>query len=110
MTQIKRCHGAAIGREKPETYNNRSRSAMENLSFNYKNLIIVGRGRTHDEVSIVQIENGKFKGIGYMNKDENMSDPTALENVIAIYNDDPDARRIIRTYMAKNQNDRIVTY
>lgn len=110
MTQIKRCHGAAIGREKPETYNKRSKSAMENLSFNYKNLIIVGRGRAHDEVSIVQIENGKFKGFGYMDKDENMSDPSALETLISVYTDNPDARRIIRTYMARNQSDRVVTY
>jgi DNA polymerase-3 subunit epsilon len=110
MTQIKRCHGAGIGREKPETYNKRSMKAMENLSFNFKDLIIVGRGRAHDEVSFVQIESGKFKGFGFMDKNESMSDPSALETFITLYDDNPDARRIIRTYMARNQSDQVVTY
>ena len=110
MTQIKRCHGAAIGKEAAKTYNKRSRAALENLGFNYKNLIIVGRGRAHDEVSIVQVENGKFKGFGYLPKDENLSDPSALDSVITVYEDNPDARRILRTYMARNTGDRVVRY
>ncbi len=110
MTQIKRCNGAGIGKETPETYNKRALAATQNLSFNYSNLIIIGRGRTHNEVSIIQIENGKFKGFGFIDKDESITNPSALRSFITLYDDDPDARRIISTYMARNQSDRVVTY
>lgn len=110
MTQIKRCKGAAIGNEEPSSYNSRAQSALKNLAFAYDSLIVVGRGRSHEEVSIVQIENGKYVGFGFMEKDERMDHPDHLGDVIKRYDDNPDVRRIIRSYMAKANSDRVVTY
>ena len=60
--KIKECNGACIGEESPEIYNEKVNEFLAENSFENQNMVIVDRGRTHNERSAVLIENGIYKG------------------------------------------------
>ncbi|MDP6909169.1 MAG: hypothetical protein QF371_06675, partial [Flavobacteriales bacterium] len=67
-------------------------------------------GRTTEEHSLVQIENGKYLGYGFIEKDEaNQPLELILEN-IRLQKDNPDTRKIIRNYLIRNKRDKLVRY
>ena len=61
---------------------------------------MIDEGKTSDEYSLVQVENGKFIGFGYFDKSENISEVDALRNYIQPYPDDRDAQQIIKYFLS----------
>ena len=108
--QIKNCRGTAMGLETPEEYNVRIDEAKSAFGMTINNTLIIGQGRTSDEYSLVQIEDGKYIGYGFIEKEE-ANQP--LENIlehIREQNDNPDTRNIIRSYLSKNKRDKLIEY
>ena len=101
--QLKQCHGACIGKEDQESYNNRVHAMLRSLDFGINNLIIIDKGRSSDEFSVVCIENGSYVGYGYFYKDESFSNPKDFFEIIALKEDNRDARKIISSYLNKNK-------
>ena len=79
------CRGACVAEEAAPDYNRRAKKAMKSFGFEQESFFIVGAGRNHSEKSIVCIEQGKYRGFGYI--DFTFGPPT-LE----------DMRDCIRTY------------
>ena len=70
--QIKKCHGACVGVESAESYNERAQIAIEALSSYFRNdFIILDRGRNEQEKAVVLVEDGAYKGFGYLNIEDN---------------------------------------
>ena len=108
--QIKNCPGTAMGFEPPEDYNQRVSKAKNALGMTIDNTLVIGTGRTTDEYSLVQIEDGKYIGYGFIPK-EDANQP--LEDVLAhirAQKDNPDTRKIIRSYLSKNKRDKLISY
>ncbi len=63
---IKKCAGACIGEEPTDDYNERVNDLIKNLSFNNESFLIVDKGRKSNEYSFVAIEDGQYKGYGYI--------------------------------------------
>jgi DNA polymerase III subunit epsilon len=64
--QIGRCHGICVGKESVEDYNQRVSEAIESFTLQCGTYVVWLRGRERDEKAFIYIENGMYKGYGYM--------------------------------------------
>lgn len=108
--QIKTCKGAKMGLETPEAYNQRVQLAKTGLGMTMQNTLVIGQGRTTDEYSLVQIEDGKYVGYGFIEKEEANQPLELILEHIRRQGDNPDTRKIIRNYLSKNRQDKLIQY
>jgi DNA polymerase-3 subunit epsilon len=98
---IKKCFGACVGEESSTDYNARVDGAItqidKRLSGNY---FLIDRGRTEGEMAIVGVEDGIYRGFGYVEAQAGDSTAAALlEQLKQPPTHDPDAGRIIHYFM-----------
>lgn len=108
--QIKRCRGACIGEENIQDYNDRVNSAFENYQFEDQNFIIIDKGRSFEEKSVVLVNNGQYLGYGYVGIEEFVEDPDQLYNLIDTKRDNKDTRQIIRSYLKKYKVEKFIRF
>lgn len=108
--KIGACRGACLGREKPDEYNARARKVINDLCFEYKNLVIIDSGRNPDERSAIKIEHGKFIGYGYFNVQYASENHEVIAECIKPYPDNREIRNIIRQYLRNNAVEKILVY
>jgi len=99
---IGECLGACTGEEPPEEYNKRANRFLGLFTYDMDDFLIVDEGRFHDEVGLVCIEHGQYRGFGYALADcENR--PEVLRDSIRFYPDNRDIHALIRLYLRKNK-------
>ncbi len=98
--EIKECRGACIGKETPDSYNKRATNVIESHKYRHNSFFIIDMGRSEDEYGIVMIENGLYKGYGYIHK--NFAESIELlRDCIKPFQDNRDTQQIIRNYLKK---------
>ncbi len=107
--EIKSCDGACIQKESPESYNKRVEALIEKNSYSNKNMVIVDRGREIDERSAILIENGVFKGIGFINLNYQITNLKVLESIITPMQNNRDTQHIIQNYIRRNKRLKIIS-
>ena len=100
--QIDRCHGAGIGQESPEAYNERVEEAIKHLIYGSADFLVIGKGRKEGEASVVSVQNGIYRGFGYIDLAFVAEDPEAIRQAIAPKKESPDVRQIIQGYVRKH--------
>ncbi|MBR9913976.1 MAG: GIY-YIG nuclease family protein [Algicola sp.] len=100
---IKNCHGACILEESPESYNKRVEELIAKNSYDNKNMIIVDQGRDIDERSVIYIENGVFKGLGFVDLNHQITNIDVLQSVITPMQNNRDTQHIIQSYLRRNK-------
>lgn len=108
--QIGRCKGACCGREKPETYNERAYAALIQFRFEHPSFYLFDVGRSPEEVAVVKVENGVFRGFGFAPIELLNNRLTEADDFIRFYPDNRDVRQIIRLYLRKNKALKIVPF
>lgn len=99
--QVKKCHGACMQVETPESYNERVSEVEEGLTFDRQAFFILEPGREKREKSIVWIENGSYKGFGFVPFYMLKQHPKNWIRFIDFRAEDRDARTILRFYLRK---------
>ena len=99
-----------MGMETAEEYNVRLNETKTALGMTINNTLVIGTGRTQEEYSLVQIEDGKYIGYGFVEKDEANQPLESLLEHIRKQNDNPDTRKIILNYLHKNKRDKVLEY
>jgi len=109
--RVGECKGACVGEEDLNDYNQRVEQAISQLSqFKKPNFVIVGKGRSYTEKSIVWVENGRYLGFGFVDKEIfQESSFLALKECIKKYQHDKDSQKIIQQYLETTQ-DKIVYF
>jgi DNA polymerase-3 subunit epsilon len=105
---IKECKGACIGQESIADYNLRAKMVIENLKYKHKNFIIIDKGRDNNEKSVVYVNNGVYKGFGYINPEFCTNTELILDS-IKPYTDNKDIQIIIKGYMDRTNGLRIIS-
>tara|TARA_R100001369_G_scaffold91479_1_gene132897 strand:- start:9601 stop:10797 length:1197 start_codon:yes stop_codon:yes gene_type:complete len=105
---IKECHGACIKEETPLDYNKRALNVIEQNSYQNRDMILIDRGRAIDEKSVILIEGGIFKGIGFFNLNHQINNRDILSNLITPMENNRDTQHIIQSYMRRNKRLKIV--
>lgn len=106
--QIGKCLGANMGREEVESYNERAELAI--LAFDRlfeEDMLILSKGRTPEEQSVVWVEDGQFVGFGYADK-EAVRSVEDLKASVKSYTHHSDYLDIIYGFLRKGKDVKIV--
>ena len=109
LHNVGKCHGACIGEELPETYNERVGLAeiMINKQFE-EDFIIIDAGRTTKERSIIWIKEGVLQGYGFVEEDFQICSEEDLSQAIDPYPATPECFGIIYNYLKKAKGIKIL--
>lgn len=104
---IKQCRGACVGEEAPESYNERVETAFTQMQRRLEgNFLIVEEGRTHGEMTVIAVENGRYAGFTWLDDAEAVH-PASLLETLSPPPPDPEAPRIIRGYMERMKKGKV---
>ncbi len=105
---LKQCHGACIGEEEVQNYNERAEEARLQLRTIFdEDFILFDEGRQADECSIVLIEDGRYQGFAFVERDAILS-ADELKSEIKNYISTPDTSRIIQRFMSNNPKAKLI--
>lgn len=100
---IKNCNGACVNEESPENYNKRVNELIAKNSYDNKNMVIIDQGRDIDEKSVIYIENGVFRGLGFYDLNHQINNLEVLESIITPMQNNRDTQHIIQSYLRRNK-------
>lgn len=104
------CLGACLGKEDSESYNRRAREAIKQFEYIHQNMIILDKGRTMNEKSVVFIENGKYLGFGFIDLSYFNGSMDEFRDCIKEYSDNRDIQKIINGYLLKKKVERVIKF
>jgi DNA polymerase III subunit epsilon len=108
---IHQCKGACIGKEPPQSYNSRVLQAIEPYRFDAQNYILIDKGRSGGEKSVIYVENGKYLGHGFIDFEYNGTLSTEiLKECIVPYPDTRDIQQILKSHIKRNKVERIISW
>ena len=96
---IKECHGACLEKEPAELYNERVENFLNQNKVEKFTRLLELPGRTEDEIGLVYIENGVYKGFGFC---PNNIEKSKFLNFIEPRLDNRDSRRILIRHLIGN--------
>ena len=107
---IKECDGACIGAVSAEEYNARVQSFIEKNSFENQNMLLIDKGRTISERSVVMIENGIYKGYAFYDLNYQINNIEILRNIIIPMQNNRDTKNIIQGHARRNKTLKIIKF
>jgi DNA polymerase-3 subunit epsilon len=66
-------------------------------------MLIIDQGRAIDEKSVIHIENGLFKGLGFYDLNHQITNLKVLESIITPMENNRDSQHIIQSYLRRNK-------
>lgn len=107
-SQIHHCQGACIGLESPANYNLRVNKSVYPLQYRSPNFFVIDQGRNNDENAIIKISSGRYVGFGYISTEYASNNLEFLHDCIQKHNDNRDIRVIIKGYLNRSKNLKII--
>lgn len=106
-----KCQGACIGEEPPYLYNQRfeESEALVNRLFD-ENFILMEDGRSMDEKAVFLVEEGHYKGFGYIDIADANYGIEEIKECIKYEALSPEADLILRNYMWSNKKVEIMHF
>jgi len=108
QAQLHHCQGACTGLENPESYNIRVNKSVHALQYRSPNFLVIDQGRTNEEQAVIKIENGRYIGFGYLSTEYTSNSLEILHDCIQKHNDNRDIRVIIKGYLNRSKNIKII--
>ncbi|MFM2269454.1 MAG: hypothetical protein RL757_2895, partial [Bacteroidota bacterium] len=107
--QIGVCKGACIGNESAESYNQRTETILAKAETPFEfDFFILEEGKTKDEWAVVLVEEGTYRGFGYIDTDSALREEDLFE-CINNFPSNAETNRIIRQYISEKENNRKAT-
>ncbi|QHI34804.1 hypothetical protein IMCC3317_01480 [Kordia antarctica] len=106
---IKDCDGACIKEEDVDSYNKRALEAIEKYSYATKNMLIIDKGRHHDERSVILIEDGQYKGFGFYSLNYQITNADVLKSIITPMQNNRDVQHIIQSQLRRKNRFKIIS-
>jgi len=106
---LKKCNGACMQKESPEDYNERVEQAIDYLATIFEeDFFVIDRGRTTSEKSVVLVEQGNYKGYGFI-EEEDMTGLEALRDTVHNVQGNPETAKIIRRFLAGKHKAKVLS-
>ncbi|MDX1363295.1 MAG: exonuclease domain-containing protein [Arenibacter latericius] len=105
---LKSCNGFCIGEESVESYNKRVERALGKSHEPNTSYVIKDKGRHKKEKSFVLVENGVYKGFGYLPKKKNLAQFEEYVPYIIPKQDNNDVHKILRRFLRQKENKNII--
>ncbi len=100
--QIKKCNGICSGQEAIEIYNKRVTSIVENYSYRHTDFVLIDKGKTQEEKSVILIENGCYAGYGYLGAYDQISSAEEFKSFVKKATYYPDTDELVKNWMKRN--------
>jgi DNA polymerase-3 subunit epsilon len=97
--QIKKCNGICNCEEEVEVYNIRAKEIIKKVTYADQNFLILDRGRTNEERSLILIENSKYQGYGYIDSSHQISSVDDCRDIIKQSPYYPDSDELIKGWI-----------
>lgn len=97
--QIRQCNGICAGEESVEDYNKRAEKIVKRYSYEHSDFILMDKGRTAEERSVVLVENNRYAGYGYIDQYTQCGSPEELKDLIRHQDYYPDSNNLIKAYL-----------
>ncbi len=108
--EIRQCNGACIQKEPVSVYNARVEKLIAGFGYDHENLLIIDSGRSATERAVVCIENGLYKGFGYLDITESYLGINDMKECIKLSSDNRDIRQIINSWMHRNKVEKVIRF
>jgi len=105
---LKTCNGACVNKENISEYNLRVQKFIDKSSYQYNHMMIIDKGRSLEERSVILIENGVYKGYGFYNLNFQINNPDVLKTIINPMENNSDTQHIIQGYLRKYKVQKII--
>jgi DNA polymerase-3 subunit epsilon len=99
---ITTCKGICTEKEDAASYNSRVIKAIDGLKGQYQNFVVQEKGRTIEEQAFIWIENGKYAGYGFVQKEETIHSYEDLDRFLIRKKNTLETQRILQSYLLKN--------
>lgn len=100
-TENKPCKGACKGTESRALYNIRVQQAIARLKSNLPSFALLDEGRTEEEHSVILMEQGHLRGMGYIMKGSPVEDMDALKSILQPYPSNDYIRNLVQNYAVR---------
>ncbi len=108
---IDQCHGACVGQETPAEYNDRVLDVITAVAKNLKgSCLIIDKGRRRDERTIIAVEDGHFRGFGYLDEGVPLGQLSEAADFVKPYPESPESLKIIHSFLASKQVERVLKW
>ncbi|MFK7810866.1 MAG: exonuclease domain-containing protein [Maribacter sp.] len=99
---ITTCGGICRGKEEVDAYNVKVAEAIEELKGQHQNFVVQERGRTIEEQAFIWVENGRYAGYGFIQKEETIHSYQDLDTFLIRKKNTLETQRIVQSYLLKN--------
>ncbi|MFC4636320.1 exonuclease domain-containing protein [Dokdonia ponticola] len=106
--KIKNCKGICMGSENAADYNTRVHRALDALVSEQETYIIKEKGRTPSENCLILVEQGEYKGYGFIDHDVAITDFDGFKTHITPFKNTYHTTKIMSGYMRKNSKRNIM--
>lgn len=96
---IKQCNGICAEEEAVDVYNKRANEIVQEYQPLIKNGFIIDKGRHVEENTLIYIENGHYRGFGYVDNQSGIQSVEELKGCVQYKRYYPDADSIIRSWL-----------
>lgn len=101
--QIKKCNGVCAGTEEIEEYNKRAWKLLDEYLYAETDFVIVEKGRTREERSVILIQDRKYAGYGYIDQYTQLGSVNEIRDLVKVKNYYPDTNDLVRSWCKKNK-------
>lgn len=105
--QIKKCKGICNDEEEIETYNSRVKLIIQKTSYSLSDFILLDKGRHFEERALILVENGNYKGYGYIDNSHQINSVNDCRDIIKAANYYPDSDDLLKGWMRNNKQYKI---
>ncbi|MDO4881041.1 MAG: exonuclease domain-containing protein [Capnocytophaga sp.] len=107
---IGKCFGACTEKELPDLYNDRVKKALEKYTLSHRTFVILDKGRSVEERSVILVENGKCLGYGFINLNYQLTHIEILKNIITPIRNTFFVQHSIQNHLRKNKYVKIISF
>lgn len=99
---IKKCNGICAGDEETELYNKRGNAILERYIYAHTDFVLIDKGKTQEEKSVILIENGCYTGYGYLGEYDQIHTPEDFKTLVKKTTYYPDTDDLVKSWMKRN--------
>ncbi len=98
-----------VSMHKPK-YNKHKKQNIQKVVFNHDNMILIDKGRSLEEKSVILIENNNFQGFAYTELSHQFNNLDILKSLMNKSNKSLSQNMIIKTYLSGNTVEKIIRF
>lgn len=99
--EIRQCKGACLGIEPSESYNIRAQRALDSFGLGSDSFLLLDKGRSADERSVLKVLHGKVIGYGFFDPTYVSGDMSLIDDCLTTCPDNRAVHQLVKSFKRK---------